>query len=114
MKKLLKPKKSRRKNFLVTFILIIVFWSTFAFLIFFIEPGQIKNLIIPGAYLPFFINLFLAIFFTLSVVLNNSQRGLLISLGIIAFLILRLHDFGNLLNLILIIGLIVAIDFFKR
>jgi len=113
MGKLLKARRLRRKNFLPTFILIIFFWSTFIFLIFFIEPDQVKDIIIPGAYLPFFINLFLALFFTLSVVFNNSRRGLLANLGVIAFLVLCFHGLGNLLNLLLIAGLLITIDVFK-
>jgi len=106
-----KPKRRRRKNFLLTFILIVIFWAIFSFIIFFIEPEQVKNFIIPGAYLPFFVNLFLALFFTLSIIFNNTSRGFLVSIGIILFLILRLHDLGNLLNVFLIVGLILALEF---
>lgn len=101
-----------KKNFFVTFILIIIFWAVTAGIIGFIEPQLIKDLILPNSYLLFFLPLFLALFFTLSVVFANTRRGFLSSLNIIFFLILRLHELGNLLNLFLLIGLTFALDYY--
>lgn len=100
----------RRKNFLATFILILFFWTIFWLMVFFVDPVLIKNIFIPGFYLPFFIDLFLALFFTLAVIFANSQKSLLFSSGIIIFLILRLYHLGNFLNAILIISLIFVLE----
>ena len=105
----------RGKNFLPTLIIILFLWLCFAFLIFFVEPEMVKNIIIPGSYLLFFINLWLALFFTLAIVLGNSLRGLLISTFVIIFLILRLFMLGNWLNFLLLAAIAIAFDrYFKK
>ena len=79
------------------------------------QPVMVKDLLIPGGFLPFFIILFLAIFFTLSIVFGNTRRGLIVSLAVIVFLILRLVKLGNWLNLLLIIGIAFALEsYFSR
>jgi len=105
----------RGKNFLPALIIIIFLWLCFAFLFFFVEPEMVKNIIIPGGYLLFFINLWLALFFTLAIILGNSFRGLFVSTFIIVFLILRLFKLGNWLNLLLLAAIAVALDrYFKK
>ncbi len=103
--------KRRRKNFFPALILIFFFWTTLILMIFFVEPSLVKDILIPGFYLPFFLNLFLALFFTLAIIFGHSKKGFLWSLGVIIFLILRLFDLGNILNIILIAGLIFALDY---
>jgi len=104
--------KRRGKNFFPLLILIFFFWTVLGLMVFFVEPGMVKNILIPGLYLPFFLNFFLALFLTLAIVFTNSRRGFLITLGIICFLILRLFELGNILNAFLISGLIVALDYY--
>jgi hypothetical protein len=105
----------KRKNFFITLVLILLFWTLQFFIIFFVEPKSIKDLLIPDAYLPFFINLFLALFLTSAVLFANSRRGLFISLGVITFLYLRLFGLGNILNLFLIVSIIFVLElYFKK
>ena len=104
--------KRRRKNFLPTFILIVFFWTSLGLMIFFVEPELIKNIIIPNFYLLFFVNLFLTCFFTLAVLLFNSRRGFLVSLAIVLFLILRLYNLGNLLNVLLIAASVFTLEYY--
>ena len=100
----------RKKNLLVPSILIILLWFTLVLLVYFVEPETIKDLLIPGAYLPFFANLSLALFLTLSLILANSKRAIIFTSGILIFLILRLWGLGNWLNLILLLGIILTLD----
>ena len=102
--------RKKRKNYLPTLVLILVLWSLLGAMVYFVEPELIKDILVPGLYLPFFVVLFPTVFFTLSIVLANARRGLFTTLGIIGFLILRVYQLGNLLNLLLIIGILVAID----
>lgn len=104
--------KRRRKNFFPTLILIFFLWTTLGLMINFIEPELIKDILIPNFYFPFFVNLFLALFFTLAIIFANSRRGFLISLGIVLFLILRLYGLGNLLNAILIGASVFTLEYY--
>ena len=100
----------RRKNYLIILILIFIFWLSFALMIFFVEPKIVENIPFKNSYLPFFLNLFLALFFTFAVIFTNSRRGLMAAANLILLLILRLNGLDNLLNLFFIIGLTLVLD----
>lgn len=104
--------KNRRKNYLPTAILILVLWGLLGAIVTQVEPELVKDLLMPGLYLPFFLVFFPACFLTLTMVLANTKRGLLAALGLTGFLILRVFELGNLLNLLLIAGILVAVDRF--
>ena len=101
---------SRRKNYLPTLILIVILWSLLGLMLFFVEPELVKNILLPGLYLPFFLLFFPAGFFSLAVILGNSRRGLLGAIGLTAWLILHLYRLDNGLNLLLILGILMAVD----
>lgn len=100
----------RRKNYLPTLILIVLLWSLLSLMLFFVEPGLIKDILIPGVYLPFFLVFFPASWFTLAIIWGNTRHGLLIAIGLNVFLLLKIFQFGNLLNLVLILGILIAVD----
>lgn len=102
--------RRRRKNYLPTLALILVLWILIGLLLVYVEPALVKDVLIPGVYLPFFLLFFPASFFTLAVIWGNSRRGLLSAVGLSLFLLLRLFELGNILNLILILGILVAVD----
>ncbi len=102
--------KKRRKNYLPTLVLIVVLWSLLLSMITYVEPELIKDILVPGLYLPFFLLFLPASFFSLAVFLANTRRGFLVSLGLTGYLVLRVYELGNVLNLLLIIGIVVAID----
>jgi hypothetical protein len=102
--------KKSRKNYLPTLILVLVLWSLFFGMIFYVEPELVKNVLVDGLYLPFFLLFIPACFFTLALVLGNTRRGFLVTVGLSIFLVLRVYELGNILNLLLISGIVIAID----
>lgn len=56
---------------------------------------------------------FVSSLFTTAIFSKRVKRNLLISGGITIFVIMRVNDLGNLLNFFLIIGVIVAIEYFS-
>jgi len=106
--------KRKQKNFFLTLLLLISFWSIQIFIIFFIEPEMLRDIPIPGSYFLFFFTLFFALFFTFALIFTNSRTGFLISLGITIFLFLRVYKLGNILNLILIIGIVSVLEIYFR
>lgn len=104
--------KRIKKNFVPTIILAISFWLATGLIVFFLEPDSVKNIFVANSYLPFFLTLTPALFFTWSLICMNSRRGFLITIGIIFFLILRLFKIGNLLNAILIASIITALELY--
>lgn len=102
--------RRRRKNYLPTLLLTAVLWTLLALMLIFVEPELIANILIPGAYLPFFLLFFPAVFFTAALLWGNSRRGLLTAAGLTVFLLLRIFGLGNSLNLVLILGILIAVD----
>ena len=91
-------------------ILIAGLWILLGLMVYFVEPALVKNILIPGLYLPFFLLFFPAGWFTFAIIFGNSRRGLFITFGITCFLILRIYQLDNILNFLLILGILVAVD----
>ena len=95
-----------RKNFFPTLLIIVILWSAVFFTVYFIDPFSL------GAIPLFFLLLFLSLFFTLSALLANTKRGFIMSLSLTIFFVLRYHDIGNILNLMLIAGIAITAELF--
>ncbi len=107
MKKALRQKLLKnRKNFFPTLAITVLLWLTIFLLIYFVEPGS------PFAVPAFFILIFLAFLFTFSTALANSRRGLILSSAVTVFLLLRYLGVGNIINLLLIAGIVITLEVF--
>jgi hypothetical protein len=96
--------RKRRKNFLPTLLVIILLWAALVFEIFFIDPSSF------GAIPLFFALFFLALLFTLSTLILNTRRGFIISFAALVFVILRYFGVGNIVNFLLLSGIVIAIE----
>lgn len=72
--------------------------------VFFIDPET------PAAVFIFFLLLFLAVLFSTSILFANTRRGILSATGTVFFFLLRYFGLGNVLNLLLIAGILISID----
>ena len=100
----------RRRNFLPALFFALLFWGVVAFFIFFVDPELVRDWLLRGSYLPFFLSLWLALFLTASLLFAHTRRGFLLSFGLIAFLSLRLLGLGHLLNAILLFSFLVFFE----
>lgn len=94
------------KNFLPSLVITIILWLLLGSLIYFVEPTTFAALPI------FFIVVFITSLFTFSFIFSNTKSGILIALGITIFLILRYLGIGNILNALLIAGIILVIELY--
>jgi len=85
-------------------ILTVIFWVALVGTIFWVDPEILK-----GGFLFIF---FGAWFFLLTLLLNNTRRGLLYGLGLTIMLGLRMMRLGNIINLILLLSVVVVVDFY--
>ena len=99
-------RRNKGKNFFATLILTVIFWGLTAFILYFVDPNTF------GAIPVFFLSLFMTLLFAASVLLSNTRRGLLTAMGITSFLVLRFLGIGNIINLLLIAGLVIAVDLY--
>ncbi len=102
-----KRKKTRRRNnFFPTLLVIVISWCSIAAIIYFVNPATLG--VIPLLFFAFFI----AILFTFSTLLANSERGLIIATITTLFLFLRYLGVGNIINFLLLIGLGITTDLY--
>jgi len=99
---------AKRKNFLPTLIITLLSWIGFIYIIFFQSPSS------PLFLTTFYLLLFLSLFLTLSLILTNSRRGLLISLFIIFYLLLRYFKVATFLNTGLLLAVLFSLELYRR
>jgi hypothetical protein len=84
-------------------------WVLLIGIIYFVNPATF------GVILLFFLILFFCLLFTFSLLFGNTRRGVIGSLTLLTFLILRYLDIGHVLNFILLVGLGITIElYFSR
>lgn len=99
-----------RKNFFPTLFFIALLWTALGGLIYFVDPFSF------GAIPAFFVLMFLSFFFTFSFLFAGRRRGITLAIAITSFFILSYFGVGNILNLLLILGVVVALEiyFYKK
>lgn len=101
--------KPKQKNYLLSFLITLAFWLGTGFIFLTIPP---KSLLIIGLFV---ILLFLALFFTLSLITASSKYGFLISIGLTLILILKKTGQATPLNLFLLLIIIIILNLlFKK
>jgi len=106
MRRKRKKQIKERKNYFPTLIAIVFLVAAISGLIYFTDP------ITPGVTILFFILFFVLLLLALSTLLLNTRRGIIASIVITLFLILRVLGVGNILNLILLAGLGIVVDMY--
>ncbi len=97
----------RRRNFFPTLLITIFLWGIIASVVYFIDP-QVSG-IIPL----FFLLIFTTLLFTFSMIFANTRRGFLVALSSTFFLLLRYFGVGNILNLLLIVGVMITVELYS-
>lgn len=71
-------------------ISLIFLWGAVAFVVVYVEPGLLKDILIPGSYLPFFLLLSLALWYSTTWLARSVFYGMLLSLTILTGIILSM------------------------
>jgi hypothetical protein len=105
-KELRKQAILKRKNFLPSLIFTIILWVALGAVAYFVDPSTF------GAIYLFFLLVFFSLLFTFSLLLGSTRKGLILSISLTIFLILRYFGVGNILNLVLILALGVTAELY--
>lgn len=98
-----KHERNKKYGWLIFFA--VINWLAIGLTVWKIDPENMANFIIPGSYLPMGILLTGGIFWLLSILTLSSVRALRWTLGIMAFIYLRIWGLGSIFNGVLIFGL---------
>jgi hypothetical protein len=106
------PERKKRYGWLVfaTIFSWLVVVSTWLF----VDPENIKDLVFPGSYLLFVLIAGLSVFLLLTIVLLSVKKALWWTGGLIIFFYLRVYGMGNLLNAVLLLGVMVCGELYAR
>ncbi|MBI2007422.1 MAG: hypothetical protein HYS83_01850 [Candidatus Blackburnbacteria bacterium] len=96
----------KRKNFLLSFAVALLLWLSWLAIFLFIPP---EAFFVPIVFLAV---TFLAIFLTVTILFSNTRRGLLTALGAIIFMILNYYHATNYLNIVLVGGVLLTIEYY--
>ena len=89
-------------------------WLAIGLMIWRVDPENIKDFLIPGGYLPMMLLVTGGVFWLLSILFLSAKRAARWTAGIVIFVYLRVLGLGNLLNAVLILGLLLSIEFYYR
>jgi glycerol-3-phosphate acyltransferase PlsY len=84
-------------------------WGAVALVIVYIDPQLLKDILIPGLYLPFYILVLIALWYTISLVTKNILHSLIMSLIFITALMLSMFKLTHV-GLIAVILLTLVIE----
>lgn len=105
-------RETKRKNYWPSLVVTLLWWSLLGLIMFFVDPVVVADFPLPSTYGVFFLFLFLAVWFTASLVLINTRRGLLIAVGVVILFYLKLWKVLSGFNFALVIGMIIAFEYY--
>ncbi len=83
-------------------------WGAVAYIIMYVEPALLKDILIPGLYLPFMAIVTIAVWYTIALFIHSFGKSLLLTMTLIVALILstlQLMFWGLALVLLLTLGI---------
>jgi len=107
-----KQEKRQRQLSWFSLALTAIAWTVFFFLIIFVTPELVRNLVLPNSYLPFFILLFFALCLTFWQIFHHLFRTLLYTSCLLILLFLQLKALGHPLSTLVIAALLTTYEIF--
>lgn len=106
------PERKKRYSWLV--LLTVLAWGLVGAMIVWVDPENVRDLLLPGSYLMFVVPLCLAVFLLLTIVFLSAKRAWWWTMGLVVFIYLRVYGLGTLLNGVLIVGILVCGELYVR
>lgn len=101
-----KRRQKKRYGWLVFFAL--MNWLAIGLVVWRVDPDSMRDILIPGSYLPMVVLVSGGFFWLLSILFLSANRAFRWALGITAFLEMRFLGLGTALNGLLILGLLIT------
>lgn len=106
-----KRRQKKRYGWLIFFA--VLNWLMIGLMVWKVDPETIKDFIIPGSYLPMTFLITGGIFWLLAILFLSATRALRWTLGIVAFLEMRVLGLGSVVNGLLILGLLISWEIYS-
>ena len=109
----MKTERKNKKRYGLLVVFLVLNWLAVAWVVWKVDPENIKNIIIPGIYLPMLILVFGALFWLFSILFLSAKMALRWTSGVCLFILLRFLDMGTILNGFLILGLLLSYEVYR-
>ncbi len=109
----MKTERNNKKRYGLLLVFLVLNWLAVALVVWRVDPENIKNIIIPGIYLPMLVLIFGALFWLFSILFLSAKMALRWAGGVCLFVLLRFLDMGTLLNGFLILGLLLSYEVYR-
>ncbi len=109
----MKTERNNKKRHGLLIVFLVLNWLAVAWVVWNVDPENIKNIIIPGIYLPMLILVFGALFWLFSILFLSAKMALRWASGVCLFVLLRFLDMGTVLNGFLILGLLISYEVYR-
>jgi hypothetical protein len=107
---IIKHRQKKRYGWLV--FLAALNWVAIGLVVWKVDPEMIKDFILPGSYLPMTFLTMGGIFWLLAILFLSASRALRWTMGITAFLEMRVLGLGSVINGVLILGLLISLEIY--
>jgi hypothetical protein len=95
-------------------MLSLYFLTWLVFLIFWVAPETVRDVVIRGIYLPFLAVVFGLVFSLMWWWRNSKMKAFVWSVAGVGFLLLRLLGLGHILNALLLSALLLSLEYYWR
>lgn len=102
----------RKKNLIPTLVLALLSWSALGYFIYAFSPHTSLPLLPLDPKIVFSLVVFLALFFSFTLLFQNTRRGFLVGLGLTTLIILRFFQFFHPLYIVLIVALLLTTELY--
>jgi hypothetical protein len=92
----------------------ILWWVILGWIIINVDPLIMENVVLPHSYLPLIILWGLAVANTVAVWRKSTLKGLVWGTATTSFMVLRIFNLGHMVNLFLIAGLLITVEYYWR
>jgi hypothetical protein len=105
---------SRRegRNYMPVVVLNFLWWALLGLLVVFVDPVVVADFPVVNSYGAFFLLLFLALWFSLSLILDNRRRGLLVALVVVVLGYMRVWDIFSVVSAVFLILTVVMFELY--
>ena len=104
----MKTVRNQKKRYGLLVAILIINWMLISLVVWKVDPDSMKNVIVPGIYLPMMLLIFGGLFLLFSILFLSAKRALRWTVGLCFYLVLRVLDLGSVLNGGLILGILVT------
>lgn len=108
----MRSRGNKSKRYGVLIALLLINWLSVFCMIFKVDPERVRDFVFADTYFPILFLIFSGFFLLLSIIFLSAKVAFRWSLGIVFYIYLKITGVGNLLNGLLILGILIVLEYY--